>query len=82
MPNLSRVDEAFLPKLANYLDENNLAKLVGLQVVDDNPAQLLEFIFPSATVMLNELDLVGCAPNKQTSWNGKLRDCQSNESHG
>ncbi|KAF2185445.1 hypothetical protein K469DRAFT_738867 [Zopfia rhizophila CBS 207.26] len=87
MPDLSGVDKAFLPELADYLNGNNLAKLVGLQVVDDNPAQLLEFILPQATVMLDESDLVGCAPTRQTGWkfryeDGEPRVCQSNESHG
>jgi hypothetical protein len=87
MPDLSRVDKAFLPELTDYLNRNNLAKLIGLQVVDDNPAQLLEFILPQATVMLDESNLIGCTPTRQTGWkfryeNGEPRACKANESHG
>jgi hypothetical protein len=64
VPDLSGVDSAFLPELADYLNTNNLSTLVGLQAIDQNPANMLEFILPQATVMLNVLDLNGCVPTR------------------
>jgi hypothetical protein len=46
LPNLSRVDSAFLLELAEYLITNKLSKLVGLQVIDPNPTRMLELILP------------------------------------
>jgi hypothetical protein len=45
-PDLSGVDSAFLPELADYLNTNNLSTLVGLQVIDQNPAHMLELVLP------------------------------------
>lgn len=87
VPDLFGVDSAFLPELADYLNTNNLSTLIGLQIIDHNPAHMLEFILPQATVMLNVLNLNGCVSTRQTGWkfefeNGEPRVCQANESHG
>ena len=87
VPDLSDVDSAFLPELADYLNTNNLSMLVGLQVIDQNPAHMLELILPQGTVMLDVSNLNGCVPTRQTGWkfeleNGEPRVCKSNETHG
>ncbi|KAK4205967.1 hypothetical protein QBC37DRAFT_237261, partial [Rhypophila decipiens] len=50
-PDLSQVDEAFLQELANFLKANNLATLVGLQVIDPYATQMLELVLPQGTIM-------------------------------
>lgn len=87
MPDLSRVNKAFFPELADYLHTNNLSTLIGLQIIDQSPAHMLELILPLATVMLNVTDLSGCAATRQTGWkfedeSGEPRVCKPNESHG
>jgi len=86
-PDLSRVDSTFLPELAQFLDTNNLAILVGLQVIDPHPSQMLELVLPQGTIMLDASGLNGCVSTRQTGWkfeteSGKPRVCQANESHG
>jgi len=87
LPDLSAVKRTFLPELANYLIENDLSNLVGLQIIDQNSAHMLELILPQGTVMLDVLNLNGCVPTRQTGWkfeavNGEPRVCQANETHG
>jgi hypothetical protein len=86
-PDLSQVDDAFFQELANYLRANNLSLLVGLQVIDQNPADMLELVLPQGTVMLDVSNLNGCVPTRQTGWkfeveNSEPRVCKSNETHG
>ncbi len=87
LPDLSGVNSAFLPELAEYLIANELSELVGLQVIDPNPIHMLELILPQGTVMLDGSVLNGCVPTRQTGWkfeseDGEPRVCQANESHG
>jgi hypothetical protein len=87
LPDLSGVNNAFLPELAEYLIANELSELVGLQVIDQNPAHMLELILPQGTIMLDASNLNGCVPTRQTGWkfeveDGEPRVCQANESHG
>jgi hypothetical protein len=87
VPDLSGVNIAFLPELADYLNTNNLSTLIGLQIIDQNPVHMLELILPLATVMLDISDLNGCVPTRQTGWkfeseDGEPRVCQANETHG
>ncbi|KAG9228938.1 hypothetical protein BJ875DRAFT_489394 [Amylocarpus encephaloides] len=87
VPDLSGLDNAFFPDLADYLNENNLSMLVGLQVIDPNPAHMLELVLPQGTVMLDISDLKGCVPTRQTGWKFESEDseprvCQANETHG
>jgi hypothetical protein len=87
VPDLSGVNSAFLPELADYLNTNNLSTLVGLQIIDQNPVYMLELILPLATVMLDITNLNGCVSTRQTGWkfeaeNGEPRVCKSNETHG
>ena len=86
-PDLSRVNDAFIPELADFLSSNNLTELVGLQVVDSYPSNMLELILPQGTIMLDASNLNGCAPSRQTGWkfevkHGEPRVCQANETHG
>jgi len=86
-PDLSGVSSTFLLELANYLNANDLSTLVGLPVIDQKPTNMLEFVLPLATIMLDVSDLDGGAPTRQTGWkfevgNGDPRTCKSNETHG
>ncbi len=87
VPDLSRVNSNFLSELANFLDKNNLAMLVGLQVIASYPSNMLELVLPQGTIMLDALKLNGCVSTRQTGWkfgveNGEPRVCQANEMHG
>lgn len=87
VPDLSQVDSTFLPELAQFLRNNNLAMLVGLQVIDPHPSRMLELVLPQGTVMLEASDLNGWVSTRQTGWkfetkNGQPRVCQANETHG
>jgi len=87
VPDLSGVSSTFLPELADYLNTNNLSTLVGLQIIDQHPAQMLELVLPLATIMLDVSNLNGCVPTRQTGWkfeakDGEPRVCKSNETHG
>jgi hypothetical protein len=87
IPDLSGVNSAFLPELADYLNTNNLSTLVGLQIIDQNPVHMLELILPQGTIMLDVSNLNGCVPTRQTGWkfeseDGEPRVCQANETHG
>lgn len=87
MPDLSPVNDTFLVEFADFLDANNLTTLVGLQVLDRYPSNMLELVLPQGTIMLDMSDLKGCVTTVQTGWkfmleDGKPRVCQSNESHG
>ena len=86
LPNLSGVDSAFLLELAEYLITNKLSKLVGLQVIDPNPTNMLELILPQGTIMLDVSVLKGCVPTRQTGWkfemeNGKPSVSSAKEKH-
>ena len=87
VPDLSGVNSAFLPELADYLNTNNLSTLAGLQIIDQNPVHMLELILPWAAIMLVVANLNGCVSTKQTGWkfeaeNGEPRVCEPNETHG
>ncbi|POR39632.1 Uncharacterized protein TPAR_00172 [Tolypocladium paradoxum] len=87
VPDLSRVDGTFLPELADFLSTNNLAMLVGLQVIDMYPSHMLELVLSRGTIMLHASNLNGCVLTRQTGWkfeveNGEPRVCQANEMHG
>lgn len=57
IPCLSGINSALLPELADYLNTNNLSTLLGLQIIDQNPAQMLELILSQGTVMLDVSNL-------------------------
>lgn len=85
-PALSQVDDAFLVELAEFLRRNKLETLIGLQIIDSHPSQMLELVLPEGTVMLDVSNVNGCVPTRQTGWkfeveNGELRGCKVNESH-
>lgn len=85
-PALSQVDVAFLVELAEFLRRNKLETLIGLQIIDPHPSQMLELVLPQGTVMLDVSNVNGCVPTRQTGWkfeveNGELRGCKANESH-
>ena len=87
IPDLSRVNSAFLPELAEYLITNKLSELIGLQVIDQNPAHILELILSQGTIILDVSNLNRYVPTRQTSWkfeveNSEPRIYKSNETHG
>lgn len=87
LPDLSGLNSTFLPELADYLRTNRLSTLIGLQVIDQNPAHMLELVLPKGTIMADISTLNGCVPTRQTGWKFELKNgepcvCKSNESHG
>lgn len=85
-PDMSQVDGAFILELADYLNTNNLAKLLGLQIIDPHPFHMLELVLPEGTIMFDVSNLKGCVPARQTGWtfmddNGEPRVCQPYETH-
>lgn len=87
LPDLSKVNSAFLPEFAEYLNTNNLSQIIGLQVIDPKPTPMLELILPQATIMLDVSALNGCVPTRQTGWkfeseDGEPRICKPYETHG
>lgn len=85
-PDLSRVSDAFLHELAYFLVSNNLAQLVGLQIIDPCASDMLELVLPQGTFMVDASRLKGCVPTRQTGWqfgieHGQPRVCQANEVH-
>ncbi|KAL2258874.1 hypothetical protein VTK26DRAFT_7638 [Humicola hyalothermophila] len=86
IPDLSQVDDTFLVELAGYLSKHKLEKLVGLQIIDPHPSDILELVLPQGTVMLDVSNVNGYVLTRQTGWkfeveNGELRACQANEMH-
>ncbi|KAL5346624.1 hypothetical protein ACLOAV_008331 [Pseudogymnoascus australis] len=86
-PDLSRVNSNFLADLAGYLKENKLSNLIGLQVIDQTQASMIELVLPHATIMLKVSDVRGCKSSRQTGWmfkteNGEPQVCQATETHG
>ncbi|KAM3563048.1 hypothetical protein ARSEF4850_002515 [Beauveria asiatica] len=85
-PDVSKVSENFLTELADFLVENDLAKLVGLQILDPHPSEMFELILPGGTIMVDASSLTGCIPTRRTGWrfgesNGQPRVCKPNETH-
>lgn len=84
---MSRVNSAFLLELTEYLITYNLSTVVGLQVIDQNRAHMLELVLPQGTIMMNISNLNSCVPTRQTGWkfeaeNGEPRVCTAKETHG
>jgi len=85
-PDLSRVGNTFLPELASFLNSNDLAGLVGLQVIDPRTSAMFELVLPQGTVMMDASRLGSCIPTRETGWqfdveDGRPRVCQANEIH-
>jgi hypothetical protein len=77
---MPQVAGTFLLELANYLNTNNSARLVGLQVMDPYPSHMLELVLLRGTSMLDVSNVNRCASIRQTVWkfvdeNGEPRVC-------
>ncbi|KAK0612390.1 hypothetical protein B0T17DRAFT_648472 [Bombardia bombarda] len=61
--------------------------LIGLQVIDSYPSQILELVLPQGAIILDTSDLNGCISTRQTGWEFEIeqsepRVCQANEIRG
>lgn len=89
LPDLSKVKQGFLMEFFRYVSSNDLAGLIGLQVLGDgarNNHGMSEFILVQGTIMLDTSLVKNCQPTRVTGWtfetsNGSPRVCQSNETH-
>lgn len=85
-PDMSKVSENFLAEFSNFLVENDLTKLIGLQILDPHLPEMFELILPGGTIMVEVSSLKGCNPTRRTGWrfgesNGQPRVCKPNETH-
>ncbi|KAM3516439.1 hypothetical protein NHJ13051_009915 [Beauveria bassiana] len=87
LPSFSEVKPGFLQAFVDYISQNNLTNLIGLQVLGDcNKCAMSELILDNGTVMIRTDALKNCTPYRITGWrfeegpNGP-RCCQSNETH-
>jgi hypothetical protein len=83
----SRINNAFLSEVAEYLEHNELGGLLGLQLLDLDSAHHTELILPDSTVMLKCTDLLEVSRHRDTGWrfedtHDDIRTCQANEQHG
>lgn len=87
LPDLASVHQDFLVEFARYITTNNLAGLLGLQVLGDcNTRSMSEVILDRATVMVDSSVVKNCTTYRVTGWtfeshNGKPLVCQKNETH-
>lgn len=86
LPNLSGVGQDFLAEFTDYILENDLANLIGLQVLGCASRAMEELILDHGTVMLDASITQNTVPTRITGWrfesfNGKPRVCTMNESH-
>ncbi|EQL33191.1 hypothetical protein BDFG_04637 [Blastomyces dermatitidis ATCC 26199] len=86
LPDLSDVELGFLDEFIEYIVKNNLANLVGLQVLGCVDSSMLELILDQGTVMLDSSIVKNTVPTRVTGWrfesvNGKPRVCSANETH-
>ncbi|EGY18677.1 uncharacterized protein VDAG_09203 [Verticillium dahliae VdLs.17] len=86
---LSNVGHGFFAEFSCYITSNNLAGLIGLQVLGGGPCRhvsMFELVLDQGTIMLGNSIVKGCRPTRVTGWtfessDGKPRVCQSNETH-
>ncbi|KAF4547158.1 Hypothetical protein D9617_56g096210 [Elsinoe fawcettii] len=87
MPDLSSIDATFFVEVIRYLLNHNLTRLLGLQVLVGNISHnMLEFVLPSGTIMVDERDIRDSVPTRSTGWSfivadGGIKVCQANETH-
>ncbi|KAI1200081.1 hypothetical protein F5X97DRAFT_321834 [Nemania serpens] len=86
LPDLSGVGHGFLTDFVNYIVQNNLTNLIGLQVLGCCDGSMSELILDHGTVMLDSSVVKNTIPTRITGWsfestNGTPRVCQSNETH-
>ncbi|KAI1316899.1 hypothetical protein F5Y16DRAFT_393034 [Xylariaceae sp. FL0255] len=87
LPDFSTVSKDFLPAFVEYLVANDLASLIGLQVLGDSVKQsMCELILNHGTVMLQAASIKNCELARVTGWTFEAgpygpRACQANETH-
>ncbi|OJD23111.1 hypothetical protein ACJ73_05543 [Blastomyces percursus] len=86
LPNLSHVGPRFLNDFTDYIVKNNLAGLIGLQVLGWGVRSMSELILDQGTVMLDSSCVKNTEPTRITGWrfesvNGNPRVCSANETH-
>ncbi|KAM0271145.1 hypothetical protein ACHAQH_009177 [Verticillium albo-atrum] len=89
LPDLSNVGQGFLAEFSRYITANNLAGLIGLQVLGGGPCShlsMFELVLDQGTIMLDSSIVKSCRPTRVTGWTFELSDgmprvCQSNETH-
>ncbi|OJD13764.1 hypothetical protein AJ78_05814 [Emergomyces pasteurianus Ep9510] len=84
LPNLSHVGPRFLNDFTDYIVKNNLAGLIGLQVLGWGARSMSELILDQGTVMLDSSCVKNTEPTRITGWrfesvNGNPRVCSANE---
>ncbi|KLU90687.1 hypothetical protein MAPG_10539 [Magnaporthiopsis poae ATCC 64411] len=68
---LSHVGRDFLADFSRYLADNNLADVIGLQVLGDEPCNshgMSELILDQGTIMLDTSLVKNCEPTRVTGW--------------
>ncbi|PYH97126.1 hypothetical protein BO71DRAFT_144867 [Aspergillus ellipticus CBS 707.79] len=83
---LSGVGPGFLDEFISYIVKNNLASIIGLQVLRCGDDSMSELILDQATVMLDSSCVKNAVPTRITGWkfesvNGNPRVCAANETH-
>ncbi|KAK4199268.1 hypothetical protein QBC40DRAFT_228193 [Triangularia verruculosa] len=88
LPDLSSVGQGFLGKFVEYIVNNNLTSLIGLQVLGCGHKQstMFELILDQGTVMLDASIAKNIVPTRVTGWqfesvDGNPRVCAHNETH-
>lgn len=86
LPDLSGVGPEFLDEFINYIVKNNLASLIGLQVLGCSDSSMSELILDHGTVMLESTYVKNTVPTRITGWKfemtgGRPRVCSANETH-
>ncbi|KAI0859345.1 hypothetical protein F4860DRAFT_526344 [Xylaria cubensis] len=86
LPDLSGVGHGFLTDFVNYIVQNNLTNLIGLQVLGCSDGSMSELLLDLGTVMLDSSVVKNTLPTRTTGWsfdsvNGTPRVRQSNETH-
>ncbi|CEO58412.1 hypothetical protein PMG11_03139 [Penicillium brasilianum] len=86
LPDMSKVGLHFLDEFIEYIVQNSLTNLIGLQVLGCDENSMSELILEQGTVMLNSTCIKNTVPTRITGWkfesvNGKARVCTANETH-
>ncbi|KAK3375783.1 hypothetical protein B0T24DRAFT_718300 [Lasiosphaeria ovina] len=89
LPGLTAVGQNFLAEFSRYILANNLAGLIGLQVLGHEGCSnrsMSELILDDSTIMLDTSLVKNCQPTRVTGWtfessNGQPRVCQPNKTH-
>lgn len=77
LPDLSGIDPAFFTEFISYIVDNDLASVLGLQVLIEGVHQsMFELILDEGTVMLDTAAARNCTTYRQTGWMFELQNGQ------